>query len=143
MLTANAFRRIALGMEGAIESSHMGHPDFRVNNRIFATLHHNDRFGMVKLTPEEQAVFVRSHPSIFEPEAGAWGLQGCTRVDLDMADEDVIGEAMTLAWRALSSMPAARRSRSTTSTKAKKAKPAKAVRAKKSAARTRTKKGHA
>ena len=143
MLTANAFRGIALGMEGAIESSHMGHPDFRVNNRIFATLHQNDQFGMVKLTPEEQAVFVRSHPSIFEPESGAWGLQGCTRVQLDAADEDVVGEAMTLAWRALSSRPPARHSRSTISTKANKPKPAKAVRAKKGAPRARTKKGHA
>jgi hypothetical protein len=33
----NDFRRIALGMEGAVEGAHMGHPDFRVNNRIFAT----------------------------------------------------------------------------------------------------------
>ena len=53
-MNANDFRRIALGMRGAIESSHMGHPDFRVNNRIFATLHDGDRFGMVKLTPEDQ-----------------------------------------------------------------------------------------
>ena len=28
MLNENDFRRIALGMKGAIESAHMGHPDF-------------------------------------------------------------------------------------------------------------------
>jgi len=87
-------------MAGAIESSHMGHPDFRVNNRIFATLHDGDRFGMVKLTPEEQAMFIRSHASMFEPESGAWGLQGCTRVHIEKAVEEFVGEAMTLAWRA-------------------------------------------
>ena len=42
-VTAKDFRRIALGMEGAIESSHMDHPDFRVNNRIFATLTHDEQ----------------------------------------------------------------------------------------------------
>ena len=98
-MTANDFRRMALAMEGAIESSHMGHPDFRVNNRIFATLHDNDRFGMVALTPDQQALFLRSNPSSFEPESGAWGLQGSTRVHIDVVDEDVLGEAMTLAWR--------------------------------------------
>ena len=41
MLTFKDFRRIAVGMDGAIESAHMGHPDFRVNGRIFATLHHD------------------------------------------------------------------------------------------------------
>jgi hypothetical protein len=32
------FRRIALSLPGAEESSHMGAPDFRVGGRIFATL---------------------------------------------------------------------------------------------------------
>jgi hypothetical protein len=32
------FRRIALSLEGAEESAHMGSPDFRVGGRIFATL---------------------------------------------------------------------------------------------------------
>src|SRR5688572_29037591 len=38
-MTAAAFRRIALGMSGAVEGAHMGHPDFRtgVGGRIFAT----------------------------------------------------------------------------------------------------------
>ena len=39
MATETEFRRIALGMKDAVEGAHMGHPDFRVNGRIFATLH--------------------------------------------------------------------------------------------------------
>jgi hypothetical protein len=146
VLTANDFRRIALGMEGVIESAHMGHPDFRVNNRIFATLHHDDRFGMVKLSPEEQAMFMRSHPSMFEPESGAWGLQGCTRVHIDSVDEDVLGEAMTLAWRSVVSKTARVRApksaESKAATKAQKAKAAgpaaKPPRAKTVTSRSRT-----
>jgi hypothetical protein len=100
-LTANQFRRIALGMPDAVESAHMGHPDFRMNNRIFATLHADDRHGMVKVTPDQQADLIREHPKAFEPESGAWGRQGCTRVHLVSVDQETLGEAMTLAWQAV------------------------------------------
>jgi hypothetical protein len=36
-VTAKEFRRIALAMPEAVEASHMGHPDFRVAKKIFAT----------------------------------------------------------------------------------------------------------
>jgi hypothetical protein len=36
-MNANDFRRIALSLKGAEESSHVGQPDFR-GGRIFATL---------------------------------------------------------------------------------------------------------
>ena len=61
-MTADDFREIALSMHGAIESSHMNHPDFRANGRIFATLHSGDRLGMVKLEPDEQREVMRRHP---------------------------------------------------------------------------------
>lgn len=77
----------------------MGHPDFRVNDRIFATLHAGDRFGMVALTPEQQRECVGKHPDMFMPEAGAWGRAGSTRVELGAVNEEVLGEALTLAWQ--------------------------------------------
>ena len=98
-LTADDFRRIALGMKDVIESAHMGHPDFRVNGRIFATLHADMEWGMVKVSPEEQQTFLTEHPRVFKPESGAWGRQGCTAVRLDAVDEETLGEALTLAWR--------------------------------------------
>jgi hypothetical protein len=98
-VNARDFRRIALGMSEAVEGAHMGHPDFRVRNRIFATLHADMRSGMVSLTPEQQQRVIEEHPQMFAPEAGAWGRQGCTRVTLAAADDDTVGEAMTLAWR--------------------------------------------
>jgi hypothetical protein len=99
MLRAEDFRRIAMGMKDVIEGAHMGHPDFRVNGRIFATLHPDLQWGMVKLTPEQQRRFVEDLPEAFVPEKGAWGLQGCTAVRLDSIDEETLGEAMTIAWR--------------------------------------------
>ena len=98
-MTANDFRRIALGMKDAKESAHMGHPDFRAHNKIFATLHADMQWGMVKLTPEQQDEFVRDAPGAFVPEPGAWGRQGCTAVRLDSVDDELLGEAMTLARR--------------------------------------------
>ena len=95
----NDFRRIALGMEGAVEGAHMGHPDFRVNNRIFATLHHDRAFGMVALTPDQQEHFMRDHPDAFSPASGAWGRAGATRVRLASVHEETLGEAVTLAWQ--------------------------------------------
>ncbi len=99
-MTAAAFRRLALSLEGTIESAHMGHPDFRAGGRIFATLQRGGKTGMVKLTPEQQARFLQDYPQMFTPEAGAWGRQGCTRVDLPAAEKEAVGEAMTLAWQA-------------------------------------------
>ena len=57
-MTADRFRRLALEISGAIESSHMNHPDFRIGGRIFASLGYpDDEHGMVKLTPEQQRIF--------------------------------------------------------------------------------------
>jgi hypothetical protein len=105
--TAADFRRLALSFDGAIEGSHMNHPDFRANGRIFATIHPDDRRGMVKLTPDEQSRFVEEHPALFTPENGAWGRQGCTRVDFAAADEETLGDALTLAWQQAMRLPPA------------------------------------
>jgi hypothetical protein len=98
-MTAAGFRRIALALEGVTEGAHMNHPDFRLNGKIFATLHADLKHGMVKLTPDQQQALVRGAPAAFSPEAGAWGRAGCTKVMLKAVDEETLGEALTLAWR--------------------------------------------
>ena len=74
------FRRMALAMDGAVEGAHMGHPDFRVNNRIFVTLHHDRRSGGLMLTPEQQAECPAPIES-FVP-AAVHGRGGATTVQL-------------------------------------------------------------
>src|SRR5258708_30761100 len=107
----NDSRRIALGMEGAVEGAHMGHPHFRVNNRIFATLHDDREFGMVKLTPEQQKQFVHAHSDAFAPESGAWGRAGSTKVRLASVHEEALGEAVTIAWQNIVNKGAAKPAR--------------------------------
>jgi hypothetical protein len=104
-MTADDFRRIVLGMQGAVEKAHMGHPDFRANGRIFASLHSDDRFGMVKLTPEEQKEFIRTAPTMFEPSSGAWGRQGCTNIRLAAADAATVRGAVILAHAGVMAAP--------------------------------------
>jgi hypothetical protein len=93
------FRRIAMSMPGAEESSHMGQPDFRVGGRIFATLAaQNLGCGNLMLTPEQQAEFVAEMPDVFVPIAGGWGRNGATHVRLANVTEDVLTGAMRTAW---------------------------------------------
>jgi hypothetical protein len=102
-MTADEFRSIALGFSDACEGSHMGHPDFRVHGKIFATLHYPDeRWCMVKLPPEDQRTFVQAHPEVFVPANGAWGRQGSTNVCLAVVDAGTLTRALGLAWRNLS-----------------------------------------
>lgn len=110
-MTPDDFRRMALALKDAVEGAHMGHPDFRVNGRIFASLHADCRHGMVKLTPGQQQEMMASAPEAFTPESGAWGRQGCTRVLLASADAETLGEAMTCAWQNTVAEKAGRRSR--------------------------------
>jgi hypothetical protein len=98
-MTPNEFRRIALGMQGALEGEHMAHPDFRANGRIFATIAPDARQGMVKLSPVQQHAFIDRAPDMFVPAKGAWGRSGCTMVQFASADAETVGEAMTLAWQ--------------------------------------------
>ena len=112
MLSPDEFRRIALKMDGAVESAHMGHPDFRVSGRIFATLLPDGERGMVKLTPEQQKQCVGKDATTFVPGPGAWGRQGCTCVRLDSADAATVREAMKLAWQNIAEKRALVRPRS-------------------------------
>ena len=100
MATIDDFRRLALGLDGAEESSHMGSPDFRVGGRIFATLAHQAKgYGNLLLTPEVQAGFVAEAPDIFVPVAGGWGRNGATHLRLAAADEETLAGALRTAWK--------------------------------------------
>jgi hypothetical protein len=100
-MTSDDFRHLAVSLDGAYEDSHMGHPDFRVNKRIFATLGPNEEFGMVKLMPEQQTLFVDKDPDVFKPVKGGWGLKGATRVNLENASEPIVSQALMAAWQNL------------------------------------------
>ena len=97
-MTADKFRSLALEIPEATESSHMNHPDFRIDGKIFASLGYpDDRHGMVKLTPEQQGIFLKKAPMVFSPCAGSWGRQGSTSVHLAAAKVDLLRAALEAA----------------------------------------------
>ena len=98
-MTPKEFRKSALSFPETEESSHMGHPDFRVKGKIFATLGPDEDWGMVKLTSEQQAPVVKEHPAVFQPASGAWGRRGCTIIQLKKADKALVKSLLLFAWR--------------------------------------------
>ena len=99
-MTVDEFRALALELPETSEAEHMNHPDFRVGGKIFATLGApDDDWGMVKLTPEQQAEFVRTEPTVFRPVKGGWGRGGATNVCLQPATEFNVRRALIAAWR--------------------------------------------
>lgn len=98
-MNPNQFRRIALSLPDVFEGAHMGHADFRVGGKIFATLGHPDpAYGMVQLKPDQQALLMETSPDIFQPVPGGWGRQGSTHVRLAAADAATLKNALTMAW---------------------------------------------
>jgi hypothetical protein len=98
-MTVDDFRDLALSLPEATESAHMGHPDFRVRGKIFATIWPDEAWGMVKLTPDQQAAFVQAEPTIFSAVKGGWGRRGATQVLLESATSMTVQNALLTAWR--------------------------------------------
>ena len=107
-VSGDDFRRLALAHPDSLEGEHMQHPDFRANGRIFATLRADETLGMVKVTPAEQRRLLDGHPEAFTTVHGAWGRQGCTSVQLDAVDPEVLARAMTVAWELAMAQPKAK-----------------------------------
>jgi hypothetical protein len=99
-MTIAEFRRIALSLPEAVESAHQDHPDFRVSGKIFATLGYPDKsWGMVKLFPDQQQLFMKAEPKVFVPAKGAWGRRGSTCVNLKNARKQTVQKALQAAWQ--------------------------------------------
>src|ERR1043165_2870227 len=101
MISVAAARKIILSMPEAEESRHMGHPDFRVNNKIFATLWPNQARAVVKISPADQTVLLNTSPKAYS--TNAWSKHGWTNVHLHHIDakkfrdlvEYAFGEALS------------------------------------------------
>ena len=112
------FRRLALQLPGALESAHMGHPDFRLNDRIFATLSAQEKgYGVLKLTVDQQQAFIAEMPTVFQPVQGGWGRMGMTFIDLK-ADKATIEGALTTAYNNVKAKQADKKTKRSTTNKA-------------------------
>jgi hypothetical protein len=104
------FRRMALsspacgesasgGLSGDGSEVAHGPSRFSCGGEIFATLGYPDMaWGMVKLTPLEQRMFIEAEPKAFGPCSGAWGRRGATGVKLGAVKKSTLRRAMAAAW---------------------------------------------
>src|SRR5690348_16746456 len=99
-MTADEFRELALSLPEATEASHMNHPDFRVADKVFATLDYPDKEHAVVILPlDQQAKFAAASPKAFVPVKGFWGKRGATQIHLKSATRANLRAALGMAWR--------------------------------------------
>lgn len=88
---------MALALPEAAEQDHHGFPSFRVRGKIFATLP-DPAVLRVMLSPDEVAPAVAEWPAYCAELWWGKTLSGVA-VDLPAADQDVVRELLTDAWR--------------------------------------------
>lgn len=98
MQTASDVRRLCLSLPEAEGRSHFDHPDFRVRNKIFASLK-NDQIAVIKLTREQQDIMCAGAPDVFAALPNGWGRQGWTQIQLAAANEATLLAGLKTAWR--------------------------------------------
>ncbi|MGO9753521.1 MAG: MmcQ/YjbR family DNA-binding protein [Solirubrobacteraceae bacterium] len=96
MVSRDQVRQLALALPEVIEQDHHGRPSFRVSGRIFATLWDQEHMN-VMLDEAGIRTAAEARPGICE--AFWWGKRlRAARVDLALADEQLIRELLADAW---------------------------------------------
>lgn len=98
MVTAAAFRKIALSLEGATAAPHFDRTAFKVA-RIYATLAPDGRTANLKFAPDEQELKCVVAADAFMPVPNAWGKQGWTTATLANLTEPELKSAIEMAWK--------------------------------------------
>ena len=99
MISIAIARKSALSLPEVEEKSHFETPDFRVKNKIFASLHEHKNLMMVKLSIVDQSVFCTFDKEVIFPVAGGWGRQGATFINLKKVKKAMFLDALTTAWK--------------------------------------------
>lgn len=96
-MTVDELRALVLSIDGAVESSHHGAPDFRKKNKIVVNLDEDAATITIKLSLADQAALMaRSDPAFSLP--GGWARHGWTTISLHDCDADEIRELITDSW---------------------------------------------
>ncbi len=95
MVSTEQARAIALAQTEAEEKQHHGTNDYRVNNKIFATLPDEETM-VLKLPREEQLALNDARPEVFQIKG--WAAQGWTHVVLAKIKKDQLKPLVYMAW---------------------------------------------
>jgi hypothetical protein len=97
MITETTFRKIALSLPEAREQDFRGRPSFRVGCKIFATLHADEGYAVVKLPLADQSALVKSDPRKYS--LMSFSYVGFTNVNLRHVNAGEVRELIDHAWR--------------------------------------------
>lgn len=93
------FADCALSFPGTEENLHFDRRAFKViGKRIFATLHEKSGTANLKLSPEDQSVYIQLDGGYIYPVPNKWGLQGWTTLEIDKLPTDIIIEVLNSAY---------------------------------------------
>src|SRR5678815_4961654 len=95
MISIEQARKAALSLPETEEKPHFHLTSFRVKNKIFATIHADKNYVMVKLSAIDQSVFCAYDKEVIFPVSGAWGKQGATFINLKKVKKSMLTDAMT------------------------------------------------
>jgi predicted DNA-binding protein (MmcQ/YjbR family) len=99
MITPQQFRELALSMPDAVEQPHFEATSFRVNKKIFATMHEDIARVCLMLTPEDQSVFCLHDKEVIYPVPNKWGQNGATYVELGKVKHpEIVEDALQQAY---------------------------------------------
>ena len=99
MITIEQTRKAALSLPETEEKPHFNLTSFRVKNKIFATIHADKNYVMVKLSAIDQSVFCAYNKEVIFPVPGGWGKQGATFIDLKKVKKSMLLDALSTAWK--------------------------------------------
>lgn len=99
MITDRDVRGISLSLPGVEEKAHVGRPDFRVGNRIFATLRRSQHCAVIKLSVADQSALVAMNPEIFA--VNSWSHPGWTNVAMKRITKKEFRNVVRAAWRSV------------------------------------------
>jgi hypothetical protein len=98
-VTVDDIRRLALSLPEAVEQPHFDRTSFRVRDKIFATLHPNGEWVMLKLPIEVKEAVIAADPQAHIALPGAWERSGSTQLEIGRMDEGKLTDLVLLAWR--------------------------------------------
>lgn len=99
MISLASARQLALSLPETEEKSHFERPDFRIKNKVFATLHIDKNIMVVKLSLIDQSVFCAFDTTVIYPVPGGWGRQGWTMINLKKVKKSMLADALATAWK--------------------------------------------
>ena len=99
MITIEQERKATLALPETVERFHFHLLGFWIGKKIFATIHTDKNYVMVKLSPIDQSVFCAYDKEVMFPVPGGWGKYGATFINLKKVKKSMFLDALTTSWK--------------------------------------------